>query len=58
LQFAVLFAASFYLLKEDVLRAPVSGKHLQGSLMTGEISAGLGVSKYLKLVISFAKGKA
>jgi hypothetical protein len=49
LQLAVLFAASFYLLKQDVLRASVSGKRLQGRLMTGETSAGLRVSKYLKL---------
>src|SRR5260370_9159791 len=35
----VLFAASFYLLKQDVVRASLSGKHLQGSLMTGETSA-------------------
>src|SRR5215472_7933858 len=34
----VLFAASFYLLKQDVARALSSVKHLQGSLMTGETS--------------------
>jgi hypothetical protein len=49
LPFAVLFAASFYLVKQDVLRASVSGKHLQGSLMMGETSAGLRISKYQKL---------
>jgi uncharacterized membrane protein YkgB len=35
----VLFATSFYLLKQDVVRASLSGKHLRGSLMTGETSA-------------------
>jgi uncharacterized membrane protein YkgB len=35
----VLFAASFYLLKQDVVRASLSGKHLQGSLMRREPSA-------------------
>jgi uncharacterized membrane protein YkgB len=35
----VLFAASFYLLKQDVVRASLSGKHLQGSLMNGQTSA-------------------
>jgi uncharacterized membrane protein YkgB len=35
----VLFAASFYLLKQDVVRASLSGKHLQGSLMRGQPSA-------------------
>jgi uncharacterized membrane protein YkgB len=35
----VLFAASFYLLKQDVVRASLSGKHLQGSLMSGQTSA-------------------
>jgi hypothetical protein len=35
----VLFAVSFYLLKQDVVRASLSGKHLQGSLITGESSA-------------------
>ena len=35
----VLFAVSFYLLKQDVARASLSGKHLQGSLITGETSA-------------------
>ena len=36
----VLFAVSFYLLKQDVVRASLRGKHLQGSLMSGETSAG------------------
>jgi len=36
----VLFAVSFYLLKQDVVRASLCGKHLQGSLMSGETSAG------------------
>ena len=35
----VLFATSFYLLKQDVVRASLSGKHLLGSLMPGETSA-------------------
>jgi uncharacterized membrane protein YkgB len=35
----VLFAVSFYLLKQDVVRASLSGKRLQGSLITGETSA-------------------
>jgi uncharacterized membrane protein YkgB len=34
----VLFAASVYLLKQDVVRASLSGKHLQGSLMSGQTS--------------------
>jgi uncharacterized membrane protein YkgB len=34
----VLFAASFYLLKQDVVRASLSGKHLQGSLMSDPTS--------------------
>ncbi len=35
----VLFAVSFYLLKQDVMRASLSGKRLQGSLMSGQTSA-------------------
>jgi hypothetical protein len=35
----VLFAVSFYLLKQDVVRASLSGKRLQGSLMSGQTSA-------------------
>jgi len=35
----VLFAASFYLLKQDVVRASLSGTHLQSSWQSGEISA-------------------
>jgi uncharacterized membrane protein YkgB len=35
----VLFAVSFYLLKQDVVRASLSGKHLQGSVMCGQTSA-------------------
>jgi hypothetical protein len=34
----VLFAASFYLLKQDLVRASLSGKHLQASLMSGQTS--------------------
>ena len=41
----VLFAVSFYLLKQDVVRASLSGKHLQGSLITGETSVELRASK-------------
>ena len=37
----VLLAVSFYLLKQDVLRASTSGKHLRASTMTGATSAGL-----------------
>jgi uncharacterized membrane protein YkgB len=35
----VLFAVSFYLLKQDVVRASLSGKHLDSDLMTSQISA-------------------
>jgi uncharacterized membrane protein YkgB len=35
----VLFAVSFYLLKQDVVRASLSGKHVQGSVMSGQTSA-------------------
>jgi uncharacterized membrane protein YkgB len=42
----VLFAVSFYLLKQDLMRVALSRKQLQGSWMTGkETSAGLGLSK-------------
>ena len=41
----VLFAVSFYLLRQDVMRASLSGKHLQSSLMPGETSVGLRPSK-------------
>jgi len=34
----VLFAASFYLLKQDLVRASLSGKHLQPSWMSGQTS--------------------
>jgi uncharacterized membrane protein YkgB len=34
-----LFAVSFYLLKQDLVRASLSGKHLQGTLITTEIPA-------------------
>jgi uncharacterized membrane protein YkgB len=36
----VLFAVSFYLLRQDVIRASLSGKHMQSSLMPGETSVG------------------
>ena len=36
----VLFAVSFYLLKQDVVRSSLPGKHLDSSLMTSQISAG------------------
>jgi len=41
----VLFAVSFYLLKQDVVRALLSGKHLQNSVITGETSVGLRADK-------------
>lgn len=42
----VLFAVSFYLLKQDLMRVALSGKQLQRSWMTGnKTSAGLGLSK-------------
>jgi uncharacterized membrane protein YkgB len=41
----VLFAVSFSLLRQDVMRAPLSGKHLQSSLMPRETSVGLRASK-------------
>src|SRR5262249_31127241 len=41
----VLFAVSFYLLKQDMLRVPLSGKHLQASLITDKTSAVLQASK-------------
>ena len=37
----VLFAVSFYLLKQDLVRASLSGKHLQDSVISGETSVGL-----------------
>jgi len=41
----VLFAVSFYLLKQDAVRALLSGKHLQNSVITGETSVGLRADK-------------
>jgi uncharacterized membrane protein YkgB len=41
----VLFAASFYLLKQDLARVSSSNQHLQDSLMAEKISAALRVSK-------------
>ena len=41
----VLFAVSFYLLKQDVVRASLSGKHMQDSVITGETSVGLRADK-------------
>jgi len=41
----VLFAVSFYLLKQDAVRASLSGKHLQNSVITGETSVGLRADK-------------
>jgi hypothetical protein len=49
LPFAVLFAASFYLVKQDLLRAVGVWQAPAGTLMMGETSAVLGVSKYQKL---------
>ena len=37
----VLFAVSFYLLKQDVVRASLSGKHVDRDLLTSQISPGL-----------------
>jgi uncharacterized membrane protein YkgB len=41
----VLLAVSFYLLKQDVVRALLSGRDLPGSLGTGQTSAGVRASK-------------
>src|SRR6201998_743926 len=41
----VLFAVSFYLLKQDVVRASLSGRDLKDSLGTGQTSAGMQASK-------------
>jgi uncharacterized membrane protein YkgB len=41
----VLLAVSFYLLKQDVVRASLSGKDLQGSLGTSQTSAGIRAAK-------------
>lgn len=41
----VLLAVSFYLLKQDVVRASLPRRSLQGSLGTGQTSAGVRTSK-------------
>jgi uncharacterized membrane protein YkgB len=41
----VLLAVSFYLLKQDVVRASLSGRDLKDSLGTGQTSAGMQASK-------------
>jgi uncharacterized membrane protein YkgB len=41
----VLLAVSFYLLKQDVVRASLSGRDLPGSLGTGQTSTGVRASK-------------
>jgi len=41
----VLLAVSFYLLKQDVVRASLPRRSLQGSLGTGQASAGVRTSK-------------
>ena len=41
----VLFAVSFYLLKQDVVRASVPNKHLDSDLLTSQISPGLRAGK-------------
>jgi uncharacterized membrane protein YkgB len=41
----VLFAVSFYLLKQDVVRATLRDKHLDSGLITRQISAGLRAGK-------------
>jgi uncharacterized membrane protein YkgB len=46
----VLFAASFYLLKQDVVRASQSGTHLQNSWPSGEVSAKLQAGKILESI--------
>ena len=44
----VLFAVSFYLLKQDLVRASLSGKHLQDSVITSETSVGLRADKIVE----------
>ena len=48
----VLFAVSFYLLKQDLVRASLSGKHLQDSVITGEASVGLRADKMTETTLS------
>ena len=48
----VLFAVSFYLLKQDLVRASLSGKHLQDSVITGETSVGLRADKMTETTLS------
>jgi uncharacterized membrane protein YkgB len=48
----VLFAVSFYLLKQDLVRASLSGKHLQDSVITGETSVGRRADKMTETTLS------
>ena len=48
----VLFAVSFYLLKQDLVRASLSGKHLQNSVITGQTSVGLRADKMTETTLS------
>lgn len=48
----VLFAVSFYLLKQDLVRASLSGKHLQDSVIAGETSVGLRADKMTETTLS------
>jgi len=48
----VLFAVSFYLLKQDLVRASLSGKHLQDSVITGETSVGIRADKMTETMLS------
>ena len=51
----VLFAVSFYLLKQDLVRASLSGKHLQDSVITGETSVGIRADKMTETMLSGSK---
>ena len=46
----VLLAVSFYLLKQDVVRASLSGNHLDSDLLTSKISPGLRAGKIAESV--------
>ena len=48
----VLFAVSFYLLKQDLVRGSLSGKHLQDSVIAGETSVGLRADKMTETTLS------
>src|SRR5262245_8829362 len=53
----VLFAVSFYLLKQDVVGASLIGKHLQGSLMSSETLLGFEPEEHLKVRDQFRSRK-